>query len=55
MIAVDANRVGVIKFAGNYDSTEAQGKPYDKTEEAKPFRFWINDDDDGTNASNEEG
>lgn len=49
-LAVDANRDGVIKFAGNYNGTaiDLAGKPQDKTEEAKPFRFWINDDNDGT-------
>ena len=43
-IAVDANRDGTIRFAGNFQTT--QGKPTDKTTEAKPFRFWCNDDDD---------
>jgi len=47
-IAVDANRDGVIKFGGNYDDPAVAGKPQDKTEETKPFRFWCNDDDDGT-------
>jgi hypothetical protein len=41
-IAVDANRDGVIKFAGN----NAAGQPADKTAQDKPFRFWCNDDDD---------
>jgi len=47
-IAVDANRDGVIKFAGNSNSTDPNlaGKPQDKTTEAKPFRFWLNDDYD---------
>jgi len=44
-IAVDANRDGVIKFVGNA-TADAE---YDKTEEAKPFRFWVNDDDDRDN------
>lgn len=47
-LAVDANRDGVIKFAGNFQST--QGKPTDKTTEAKPFRFWCNDDFDSGDA-----
>ncbi|MFZ4777555.1 MAG: hypothetical protein ACOYM3_19470 [Terrimicrobiaceae bacterium] len=48
-MAVDANRDGVIKFAGNFNSSDPNlaGKPQDKTEESKPFRFWINDDNDG--------
>lgn len=48
-IAVDANRDGVIKFAGNQKSTDPKlvGKPMDKTTEAQPYRFWINDDNDG--------
>ena len=37
-IAVDANRDGDIVFEG--DSA-------DTTSREKPFRFWINDDDDG--------
>ena len=37
-IAVDANRDGDIVFEG--DSA-------DTTSGEKPFRFWINDDDDG--------
>jgi len=45
-IAVDSNRDGTIRFAGNFQST--QGKPTDTTTEAKPFRFWCNDDEDGT-------
>ena len=45
-IAVDANRDGTIKFAGT-PAEEGAGKPADKTEEAKPFRFWVNDDRDG--------
>jgi len=45
-IAVDSNRDGTIRFAGNFQST--QGKPTDMTTETKPFRFWCNEDDDGT-------
>ena len=37
-IAVDANRDGVIKFASE-DSSDA-------TTAAKPYRFWVNSDDD---------
>ena len=50
-IAVDANRDGFIKFAGNHDSPEVFGKSKDKTEQNKPFRFWVNNDNDGTIAS----
>ena len=46
-IAVDANRDGVIKFAGNYNDSTLAGKPSDKTTEATPFRFWVNDGHDG--------
>jgi len=45
-IAVDANRDGVIKFAGNYGDSAVAGKPADVTTQDKPFRFWINDDND---------
>jgi|GEM_PF-5088034 len=45
-IAVDANRDGVIKFAGNYGDSAVAGKPADVTTQDKPFRFWLNDDDD---------
>jgi pimeloyl-ACP methyl ester carboxylesterase len=51
-IAVDANRYGVIKFAGNYNKPEVAGKPFDKTEETKPFRFWCNEDDDSGEKDN---
>ena len=44
-LAVDANRDGVIAFAGNM----VAGKPADKTTKTKPFRFWINDDNDTHN------
>lgn len=53
-MAVDANRDGVIKFAGNYSDSAVAGKPQDKTESSKPFRFWINDDDDGNSNSDGE-
>jgi len=46
-MAVDANRDGVISFAGNFGDSEVAGKPRDRTEEDKPFRFWVNDDNDG--------
>ncbi len=52
-MAVDANRDGVIKFAGNYNDSAVAGKSQDKTEEIKPFRFWINSDNDGTGDGNE--
>jgi hypothetical protein len=45
-MAVDANRDGVVKFAGNFSDPNAAGKPQDRTEESKPFRFWCNDDHD---------
>ena len=53
-MAVDANRDGVIKFSGNFGESEVAGKPQDRTSEEKPFRFWINDDDD-KNYSGTEG
>ncbi len=53
-IAVDANRDGVIKFAGNFKDQRVAGKPRDKTEETKPFRFWCNDDDDHVGAKEED-
>jgi len=53
-MAVDANRDGFIRFSGNYNDSAVAGKPQDKTEEAKPFRFWINDDDDGDSGGGEE-
>ena len=46
-LAVDANRDGTIKFAGNLNNPALAGKPHDRTEEMKPFRFWVNDDNDG--------
>lgn len=45
-IAVDANRDGLIKFAGNSDESSMVGKLYDRTEKEKPFRFWLNNDRD---------
>lgn len=45
-LAVDANRDGQIKFAGNLHDTNLAGVPLDRTSEAEPFRFWVNDDDD---------
>lgn len=47
-LAVDANRDGVIKFAGNFDDPNVADKPADKTTQDKPFRFWCNDDQDST-------
>jgi len=46
-LAVDANRDGIIKFAGNVASASLATKTVDRTSEARPFRFWCNDDDDG--------
>jgi hypothetical protein len=42
-IAVDADRNGEVSFAGT-----------DATTEEDPFRFWINDDDDGEQSYSEE-
>jgi hypothetical protein len=53
-LAVDSNRDGLIKFAGNFDDPSVAGKPSDKTEEAKPFRFWCNDDDDHVGSKEED-
>lgn len=44
-VAVDANRDGFIKFAGNYNASSVSGKATDTTSLAQPFRFWCNDDD----------
>ena len=43
-LAVDANRDGVIKFAGNLAEAGAE---FDQTTHEKPFRFWLNNDNDG--------
>lgn len=50
-LAVDANRDGIIKFAGNANSTDETIKaaPFDSTSKEKPFRFWVNDDQDDQN------
>lgn len=45
-IAVDANRDGTIEFAGNAGSGAPPGDASDQTAEDRPFRFWLNDDDD---------
>jgi hypothetical protein len=45
-LSVDANRDGAIKNAGNYDDETLADKKSDVTTEAKPFRFWVNDDHD---------
>jgi len=42
-IAVDGNRDGTIEF----------GSSADRTEEEKPYRFWINDDEDGDDEAGE--
>ena len=41
-MAVDANRDGTIKFAGNV----GDGAPFDVTSRDQMFRFWINNDQD---------
>ena len=48
-LAVDANRDGYIKFAGNVRDTNLTTIPLDRTGEAEPFRFWVNDDHDAHN------
>lgn len=53
-MAVDANRDGTIKFAGNFNNQSVAGKPTDKTEETKPFRLWCNDDDDHVGSKEED-
>lgn len=50
-LAVDANNDGVIKFGGNADDESTNDKPADHTTEAKPFRFWLNNDDDEPNGT----
>ena len=45
-IAVDANRDGVIKFAGNSSDPDLADKPADITTQNKPFRFWVNNNQD---------
>jgi pimeloyl-ACP methyl ester carboxylesterase len=54
-LAVDANRDGVIKFAGNASDSSVADKPMDTTTESKPYRFWVNDDDDHGDASGSDG
>lgn len=49
-IAVDANRDGKIKFAGNLGETDAE---FDRTSKTAPFRFWVNSDNDGTGEGEE--
>jgi hypothetical protein len=50
-IAVDANRDGVIKFAGTPEGVGV-GKPVDKTQQSMPFSFWLNGDDDSNEVDN---
>jgi len=45
-LAVDANRDGQIRFKGLDEDKEY---PPDITTSERPFRFWINDDDDSKN------
>ena len=47
-LAVDSNRDGVIKFAGNYNDPALLTKSADVTSKDKPFRFWVNNDDDSS-------
>ena len=51
-LAVDSNRDGVIKFAGNSNNQSVADKPFDTTSQDKPFRFWVNDDDDSGDVEN---
>jgi len=53
-LAVDANRDGSIKFAGNLHDTNLIGVPLDRTSESEPFRFWCNDDDDHVGTKEED-
>lgn len=46
-MAVDANRDGLIKFAGNANDPAVFGKPFDRTSEDRPSRHWVNTDNDG--------
>jgi len=46
-IAVDANRDGAIEFAHIPGAEGAK----DETVKTKPFRFWVNDDNDGSRAT----
>ncbi len=43
---VDANRDGHIRFEGKYKDPKTADKPVDTTKENKPFRFWLNNDQD---------
>lgn len=45
-LAVDANRDGIIRFAGQNSALAVAIKPPDTTSQGKPYRFWINDDQD---------
>lgn len=45
-LAVDANRDGTIKFAGNFKNPIVAGKHSDETTYDNPLRFWCNDDQD---------
>lgn len=46
-LAVDANRDGTLRFAGNLHDTNLTTFPFDRTSQAEPFRFWVNNDNDG--------
>ncbi len=45
-LGVDANRDGTIVLASEARAPQNQGLPVDATSQAKPFRFWVNDDYD---------
>jgi hypothetical protein len=45
-LAVDADRDGVIRYAGNFNDPSVQANPLDRTAADRRFRFWINNDDD---------
>ncbi len=54
-IAVDANKDGIIKFAGNFNDPELVEHNIDQTSEDAPYRFWLNDDDDTEVQLDDEG
>jgi pimeloyl-ACP methyl ester carboxylesterase len=51
-LAVDADRNGTIVLANeNPSGTDPKGNPVDQTTQLKPFRFWINNDEDSGTAN----
>jgi len=51
-LAVDADRNGTIVLANeNPSGKDANGNPVDSTSQAKPYRFWINNDEDSGTSS----